>query len=251
MKSSPYFSIVIPAHNESASIEQTLNAVLKQEYPHFEVIVVDNLSTDNTIALVESIAATDIRVHVVQCPIKGVLHARDAGYRAAKGDIIVQLDANAFPLDKEWLFRAVRHFDNNNVVAIAGSYYFYDAKVSFRIMSAFTMRFIFPLLNWFVQKTHRGGLLIGGNCFIRKSALDTINGYPVDATEFWFDDLITGCAVAPYGWIVTPYTIRVAKSARRYIKHGYRKTQHDYNKGTLAVLLRKPFPSMEKATDLR
>lgn len=242
MITSPFFSIVIPAHNESTSIEQTVRAVLRQSYAHFEIIVVDNMSTDTTVALVEAIAQTDDRVHIVSCLHKGVLHARDTGYRKAQGDIIVQLDANAFPRNTMWLARAAHYFENQKVVAIAGAYDFYDAKLSFRIMSSITMKYVFPLLNWFVQTTHRGGLLIGGNCFIRKSVLDGIGGYPVDATEFWFDDLITACVVAPHGWIVTTYSVIVAKSARRYKKHGYWNTQHEYNKGTKAVLLRKPFP---------
>lgn len=251
MKSSLFFSIVIPAHNESASIEQTLHAVLEQSYTQFEIIVVDNVSTDTTVSLVEAIAGVDGRVRVVSCMRKGILYARDAGYRAASGDIIVQLDANAFPRNKDWLARAAHYFEYQDIVAIAGPYDFYDARWTFRWGALASLRIIFPVLNWFVQKTHRGGFFIGGNAFLRKNVLDAIGGYPVTKTEFWFEDIITACAIAPHGWIATKYDLVVAKSARRYIQHGYRCTQNEYNKGTLAVLLRRPFPHMSRASDLR
>lgn len=246
-----FFSIVIPAHNESASIGQTVRAVLRQSYRDFEVIVVDNLSTDDTVAQVQALAAADTRVRVISCPTKGILYARDAGYRAAQGDIIVQLDANAFPRSTTWLTRAAHYFENQSVVAIAGPYDLYDARWTFRWGALLSIRIGFPLLNWFVQKTHRGGFFIGGNAFVRKSALDAIGGYPVTKTEFWFEDIITACAIAKHGWIATKYDLVVAKSARRYIQHGYRRTQREYNKGTLAVLLRRPFPEMSKASDTR
>lgn len=251
MKTTPFFSIVIPAHNECSSIEETVRAVLQQSYKDFEVIIVDNLSTDTTVSLVEAIALTDTRVRIVSCLVKGILHARDAGYRVAKGDIIVQLDANAFPRSREWLTRAARYFVNQSIVAIAGPYDFYDARWTFRWGALASLRLVFPLLNWFVQVTHRGGFFIGGNAFIRKSALDMIGGYPVTKTEFWFEDIITACDVAHIGWIATKYDLVVAKSARRYIQHGYGATQREYNKGTLAVLFRRPFPEMSKASDMR
>jgi glycosyltransferase involved in cell wall biosynthesis len=242
MRHNTFFSIVIPAHNEEKTISTTLQAIAAQTYTNFEVIVVDNLSTDTTAQIVEQFTKTDRRVRLISCNTKGILYARDAGYRTATGDIIVQLDANAYPKNNDWLVCANKHFLDERIIALAGTYDFYDAVWMFRLSAIVTQWIIFPILNWFVQKTKRGGLLIGGNAFIRTSVLYAIDGYPVTTTLFWFEDLITACAIVQYGWIATVGDIVVKKSARRYIKHGYIKTQRSYNKGTQAVLFKKPFP---------
>ena len=51
MSEFPFFSIIIPTYNRAAFIEETIKSVLEQTYPHYEIIVVDNCSTDNTASL--------------------------------------------------------------------------------------------------------------------------------------------------------------------------------------------------------
>ena len=111
---------------------------------------------------------------------------------------------------------------------------------------------ILPLANWFVQKTKRGAFMIGGNAFIRKHVLDSMGGYPVNATSFFFEDLITVRAVAQYGWVASCYGLVLKTSARRHNQEGYTQVQREYNKGIKAVLLGKPFPtSIKKVVDYR
>ncbi len=60
----PLISVLIPARDEEANIKTCLESLQKQDYPNFEVLVLDDNSTDNTANIVEQIAATDKRIHL-------------------------------------------------------------------------------------------------------------------------------------------------------------------------------------------
>jgi glycosyltransferase involved in cell wall biosynthesis len=59
-------SVLIPAYNAEAFIDQTLDALLAQTYPHFEAIVVDDGSTDRTIEIVNQYIQQDSRIRLIQ-----------------------------------------------------------------------------------------------------------------------------------------------------------------------------------------
>ena len=87
-------SVVVPAYNAEATIDQTLQSVRSQSYPHLEVIVVDDGSTDGTRGIVLSHAAQDRRIRLVWEPNSGVAAARNHGIRVARGDLIAPVDAD-------------------------------------------------------------------------------------------------------------------------------------------------------------
>ena len=89
-------SVVIPAHNAAATLVEQLDAVLDQEWTGtWEVIVVDNRSTDNTRAIVESYAARDPRVRVVLATERqGIGYTRNQGIIAACGRGIAMCDSD-------------------------------------------------------------------------------------------------------------------------------------------------------------
>ncbi len=148
------FSIVIPAWNESLWIEKTLTAVINQTYKNFEVIVVDNNSTDTTAAVVKNFIANHQDGHkmtILSCPTKGILHARNCGLAAVTGDVVVQLDADNIP-KADWLFNAAKHFENEKVVALGGAYDYYDANVFFRYIGLWFELLTLPLANYTRKK---------------------------------------------------------------------------------------------------
>lgn len=88
----PHFSVVIPAYNASPYIQDCVTSVLAQTDPDFEVIVVDDGSTDNTAEQVK--AMTDPRVRLLQRPNGGLATARNTGIGAARGNMVAFLDAD-------------------------------------------------------------------------------------------------------------------------------------------------------------
>lgn len=96
-------SVVIPLYNKEKSIEQSLKSVLSQSYDDFEVVVVDDGSTDDSVAVVEAI--NDPRIRFVKQENGGPSKARNTGVKNAKGEWVLFLDA-----DDELLPDALRYF---------------------------------------------------------------------------------------------------------------------------------------------
>lgn len=95
--SNPTFSVIIPAYNAEATIRTTVASVLEQSEPDFEVIIVDDGSTDRTLLAMLDIGCTDLRVRAVSQPNSGVSAARNYGASLARGKLLAFLDA-----DDQW-----------------------------------------------------------------------------------------------------------------------------------------------------
>lgn len=89
----PVISVVIPAHNHEQWIARTIRSALKQSYPPFEVIVVDDDSNDETPEQVASIAARDSRVRYLRhAQRRGPQAACNTGLKNAQGDWLALLE---------------------------------------------------------------------------------------------------------------------------------------------------------------
>ena len=229
-------SVVIPAYNEEKWIGKTLEAILAQDYPNYEVIVVDNASTDKTSDIVRGFS--DARLKLISEPRKGLLFAREAGRREASGSIIAQLDADCLP-DPKWISKgALLLADHEDWVGVTGPYVYYDASPWLRTITYLGQVSIFKFLSIFVQTTKRGGVIIGGNCFIRKSAIDSAGGYATHL-DFYGEDTDTACRIAKYGWIKYTPKIFLKTSARRLQSVGFFTVLGLYGKAFTHALAKK------------
>ena len=88
----PFFSIIIPAYNASHTIVATIKSILSQSFDDYEVLVIDDGSTDGTYKLVKSLQKTNI--HVYQQKNAGVSAARNYGVTKSIGNYLLFLDAD-------------------------------------------------------------------------------------------------------------------------------------------------------------
>ncbi len=216
-------SIVIPAYNEEQSLPQTLRAALAQDYPDFEVIVVDNASTDKT-----SDVARSFGVKAVKEGNKGLLHARERGRLEATGDVIANIDADCLP-DPTWLSRGVALFAHEGIAAVTGPYDYYDAPKGFRNFSLKSQQYVYHAVNSMLQMrmVKRGAVLIGGNNFIRASVLERMGGYDTDII-FYGEDTDTAKRVSRFGKVTFNPGLTMKTSARRFKDEGTLKLTIKY-----------------------
>jgi len=208
-------TIVIPAYNEEKTIEPTLKAVLAQDYSDFEIVVVNNASKDKTAEVVSKYP-----VKLVHESRKGLLWARECGRKNATGEIIANIDADCLP-DVNWLSKGVSHFNTAKVVALTGPYDYYDNGAVFRNVSLWIQKTTYPLMNTLLQipLVKKGAVLIGGNNFIRVSALEKAGGYNTDLT-FYGEDTDTAKRVARFGKVRFIPSLTMKTSARRFKSEG-------------------------------
>lgn len=94
----PTISVIIPAYNEEARIAPCLRALQQQTVLPFEIIVVDNNSTDQTAAIVSRFP----NIRLVHEQKQGLSHARNRGFAEARGDILARIDADAV-VNNDWI----------------------------------------------------------------------------------------------------------------------------------------------------
>jgi len=106
----PLFSIVVPCHNEEKQIKGTIQNLLKLDYPHYEIVAIDDGSTDATAKILHELSEQHGRVRAVYIRENGGKGAAlNTGCLVANGELLMTLDADAF-LDKDALRWMAWHF---------------------------------------------------------------------------------------------------------------------------------------------
>jgi glycosyltransferase involved in cell wall biosynthesis len=161
-------SVIIPAFNEEKFLGNCLLSLKEQDFKDFEIIVVDNNSTDKTREI-----AKKFGVILVLEKNQGVAFARNKGAKIAKGEILVFTDADTI-LPKNWLSRIKEEFERDKeLIAFGGSCQFYSGPISARLASKFLLK---PFL--FLDKFFSGGFnLMGCNMAIKKEAFFEVGGF--------------------------------------------------------------------------
>ena len=111
----PSVSVVVCAYNAADTIDDCLTALADVKYPRFEIIVVDDGSTDDT----ASRARRYSRARLIQTPNSGLSAARNVGLDSASGDVVAYVDADV-RVDPLWLMHLVQPFVRSTAVAAGG-----------------------------------------------------------------------------------------------------------------------------------
>ncbi len=114
-------SVVIPVHNEEKYIKQCIQSLLDQIEKPYEIIVVNNDSTDNTQEILEQFK----EIKILNEHKRGIIEARDFGFNFASGDIIARCDADTI-CPKDWILKIKENLSEKEFVAVSGNTVFYD-----------------------------------------------------------------------------------------------------------------------------
>ena len=110
----PRISVVVCSYNGARTIRDCCEGLRRLEYPNYEVIVVDDGSTDDTAAI-----AREYDVRLIRTPNRGLSSARNTGLAAATGEIVAYLDDDAYP-DPHWLTYLAATFLSTSHAGVGG-----------------------------------------------------------------------------------------------------------------------------------
>jgi GT2 family glycosyltransferase len=230
----PLISVVVCSYNGSRTVRKTLDALEKLEYPKFEVIVVDDGSRDHT-----SKIARDFKVRLIRQHNAGLSAARNAGWRAAKGEIVAYLDDDASP-DRHWLVYLASAFMASDVAGIGGP------NISFQD-DTFIAHCVdhSPGNPTHVLITDRiAEHLPGCNMAFRRAALDAIGGF--DATfRIAGDDVDLCWRLQQQGWVLGFHPGAMVWHHRRAAIRSYWCQQLNY--GRAEAMLERKWPEKYNA----
>lgn len=175
---SPYFSIVIPAHNEEHHIGKLLKSIAQQSYRDFEVIVSESDSQDSTCKVVEEYRKTLPQLTLLEEKTQNVSAARNNGAKYAKGEYLIFFDADVF-IEEHFLKAVVRHIqlDHPSMMTVWN-------RAS---PPSWKGRLIFGLMNRVVQmmqNTHPSAN--GPGIIMKRTLFESVRGF--DQTIFFGED---------------------------------------------------------------
>jgi cellulose synthase/poly-beta-1,6-N-acetylglucosamine synthase-like glycosyltransferase len=213
-RSAPTVSVVIPAFNEHDTIRACVIAVLDQTVPAFEIIVVDNASTDDTAGIVRELQsaypAAPI-IYLLQDALQGITPTRNAGFDRAAGEIIGRIDSDSV-VEPNWVEEVQKAFANPDVAAATGPAIYYDMP-----LRRFGARADDLLRRTQVTIANDYHLLFGSNMAIRATAWAAVGPHTcADLDDLGHEDIDLSIHLHEAGLTVIYWSAMVAgMSARR------------------------------------
>ena len=193
-------SIVIPLYNKAKSVERAVRSVLAQTVADFELIVVDNGSSDGSAEIVAGIG--DSRIRLVVERSRGVSYARNRGISEARGEWVAFLDA-----DDEWMPTFLESccqlhdkYPQCELLATAYKRCDSDGRMQDIIVSGIPAETDFMLDNYFEVAAQSDPPFCSISVMVRKEALLAVAGFPTGIAQG--EDLLTwarlaaGCKIA-------------------------------------------------------
>lgn len=249
----PMLSVLIPAYNEEVVIEDTLRSLAQQDYPaeSYEVLLINDGSKDNTLAISEKVAAEYPVIRIINVPKgqggKGKSRTLNNGLKHANGEMIIVYDADSTPEPDCVRLLAQTLMADQSLIAVNGKVRTRNWKDS-ALSTFIAIEFIY--FQWIFQggRWHRFRLstLMGTNYVIWRDALDILGGFDekslVDDTEMSFRVFLGQKRIkwVPYaiGWQQDPSTLDI------FVKQRSRWTQGNFyvTRKYLPISIRHPFP---------
>lgn len=198
---SPLISVIIPCHNYGKYIGEAINSIIKQTYSNWEVLVIDDGSSDETRAVTETYCQANHRIRYHYQEKQGVSAARNAGFAMATGDYIQLLDADDLLATRKFEVQLALFAQYTTAALVYGDAYAFDnqpATVA-RKFTKFTLRN--PPMSGkgnalALHMVYDNIFLISSPLF-RRQLLEKLKGFNRTITafedwEFWYRAILSG-----------------------------------------------------------
>ena len=237
----PKITLAVPAYNEEKYIGTCLeHAIKNSDGGFFEILVIDNASTDKT----AEVAGKFPGVRIVREEKKGLTRARQRAFEEMRGDILAFVDADT-QMPNGWCKMVRNEFTKNpKLAALSGPYVYYDIPKFRQFLVKFYWYFL-GLPVYFILRY----MVVGGNFAIRKSTLEKMGGFDT-AIEFYGEDTNVARRAHAFGQVKFSMKFVMYTSGRRLAGQGMLKTSLLYMSNYVSeAIFHKP--TTQKYSDIR
>jgi len=170
----PQVSLIIAVKNEAANLSQNLTNWLHQDYPHLEIIIIDDHSTDETWQILSSYSSDRLSIYQLPSSHKGKKAAIDHGISKSSDEWIVTTDADCEPSTKQWITGLMSAAEDADMILGYSPYKRADNWVGTLVSYE----------SWYVALQYISALLlgrpymsVGRNVAFRRSLFDGVDGF--------------------------------------------------------------------------
>ena len=178
-------SVILTIKNESVYIKKCLDGIIQQSFEDFEIIVLDDNSTDNTLEIVNSFEDKRIRSYSASEKKLGHASLRNYALKKARGKYIFFTDGDCIP-HYNWIAEALKIFENEDCVGVEGKT-FYESKEGITVADYYTQRVV------------PGGFMTCNVAYLRESIIDA--GYFDPKFRYVYEDRDLGMRIKKLGKI--------------------------------------------------
>lgn len=182
----PHVSVVMPVYNAQRYVDGAIESVLAQTFRDFELVIVNDGSTDSTLAILDRHAADDQRIRILSRPNTGIVGAENDGLAVARGMYIARIDADDWCDARRFELQVDRLDSEPELVALGSAATIVDASGDH--LGAFPV----PLTHVQIEARHLQGLssIHHPSVMMRADAVRKVGGYreesrPADDFDLW------------------------------------------------------------------
>jgi cellulose synthase/poly-beta-1,6-N-acetylglucosamine synthase-like glycosyltransferase len=248
LKELPPISILVPAYNEGKVMERALTSLMRLEYPDYEVLVIDDGSSDDTLAIAAQWEGQrgPANFRVITKPNGGKASALNAGIAHSLHPLILCMDADS-SLEPRTLLKAARHFADPNVGAVAG-----NVKVENRGTIVSRLQALEYIEGLNMPRRAQGfiaavNIVPGPVGLFRREALEEIGGYDEDT---FAEDADLTLKMLSAGWRVEYEDQAIAWSEAPESWRDLTQQRYRWTRGILQAIRKRkgvflrPFPDL-------
>lgn len=228
----PQLSIILPAYNAERYIVKSINSLLQQTLSHFELIVIDDGSTDGTRQIVKQLAVQDPRIRLVQRPNKGLISSLNEGISLARCPLIARMDADDISFPDRLAVQYAYMNSHPDVLAVGSDVIFMNEQ------GTMYRKKTFPRGSDILGAFYWGCPLFHPTVMMRTAAVRHVGGY---SSAFPFaEDYALWVRLLSFGRIdVIPKVLLAYRVHRKSISHVHARQQRDSTLRAQAIWLSK------------
>jgi len=231
----PFVSILVPAYNEGVVIESSVRSLMDMDYPRFEVLVIDDGSSDDTFERASSLEAEfGQRLRVLTQPNGGKATALNTGIAHARGELVLCMDGDSL-LEPQTVAQAAKHFADPTVGAVAG-----NVKVANRLNVLTRLQALEYIEGLSLVRTahaffRRVGVIPGPIGVFRRNVLLEIGGYLKDT---YAEDCELTLRIMMAGWKVKYESRAIAWTEAPENLNSLFKQRYRWSRGILQAVIK-------------